>query len=228
MIETNISEINRRIESAAKRSNRSFNDITLIAVTKTRSLVEIDSAHELGITDFGENKVQELQEKIEARSNYNWHMIGSLQSNKVKYIIDKVKMIHSLDRKSLAKELDKRAKQHGIKINTLVQVNVSGEETKSGVSPEKLKSFLEYLKTKDNIKVMGLMTMAPHTDNEQVLRKVFRELKNLKEKMNEELYKSEVLVELSMGMSNDYEMAIEEGATIIRVGSSIFGEYDYN
>ncbi len=226
-VEDKLQVVRDKIRRAALKSQRDYNDIKLIAVSKTRSINEIDLAKELGIKDFGENRVQELEEKIALRPSYNWHMIGSLQSNKVKYIFDKVALIHSLDRKSLAKELEKRAIQNEIEVKALVQVNISGEDSKSGISPENVFNFFEYLEKKPHINVIGLMTMAPYTQDEKILREVFSGLRKLKLKLNEDFYNENRLKHLSMGMSNDYEIAIEEGATIVRIGSAIFGEYNY-
>ncbi|MFP4456173.1 MAG: YggS family pyridoxal phosphate-dependent enzyme [Halanaerobiales bacterium] len=226
-MEDKLQVVRDKIRRAALKSQRDYNDIKLIAVSKTRSINEIDLAKELGIKDFGENRVQELEEKIALRPSYNWHMIGSLQSNKVKYIFDKVALIHSLDRKSLAKELEKRAIQNEIEVKALVQVNISGEDSKSGISPENVFNFFEYLEKKPHINVIGLMTMAPYTQDEKILREVFSGLRKLKLKLNEDFYNENRLKHLSMGMSNDYEIAIEEGATIVRIGSAIFGEYNY-
>jgi len=226
-MEERIAHVKNKIITSVNRSGRNVNDVKLIAVSKTRSIEEIDLCKQLGLTDFGENRVQELERKIGLRPDYKWHMIGSLQSNKVKYIIDKVELIHSLDRKSLAKELDKRAKMNNINVKALVQVNISGENSKSGITPEQASKFFEFLATKNNVEVIGLMTMAPYTKDEKVLREVFSGLRKLKEKINKEFFDKEQLIHLSMGMSNDYEIAIEEGSTMVRLGSAIFGEYNY-
>ena len=226
-VDARLNEVKNRIIEAADKSDRNPTEVKLIAVSKTRTIEEIDKLNDLGFSDFGENRVQELERKIGMRPDYKWHMIGSLQSNKVKYIIDKVELIHSLDRKSLAKELDKRAKMDDLIINTLVQVNVSGENSKSGMSPNKVMDFFEFLSTKSNINVVGLMTMAPYTKDELVLRKVFSGLRKIRDKVNNNFYGTDKLIHLSMGMSNDFEIAIEEGSTMVRIGSAIFGEYNY-
>ncbi len=226
-MDVRLNEVKNRIIEAADKSDRNPTEVKLIAVSKTRTIEEIDKLNDLGFSDFGENRVQELERKIGMRPDYKWHMIGSLQSNKVKYIIDKVELIHSLDRKSLAKELDKRAKMDDLIINTLVQVNVSGENSKSGMSPNKVMDFFEFLSTKSNINVVGLMTMAPYTKDELVLRKVFSGLRKIRDKVNKDFYGTDQLIHLSMGMSNDFEIAIEEGSTMVRIGSAIFGEYNY-
>lgn len=154
-------------------------------------------------------------------------MIGYLQSNKVKYIIDKVSLIHSLDRKSLAKEIQKRAEQNNMIANVLVQVNVSGEETKAGLKVEETMPFIESLRDYKNIKIKGLMTMAPHEEDSEKVRPVFKKLKQLFEEIKEKEYENTDMKYLSMGMTNDYEVALEEGANIIRVGTGVFGERIY-
>jgi pyridoxal phosphate enzyme (YggS family) len=197
----------------------------LVAVTKTVDVDTINEAIDFGITDIGENRVQELTKKIDLIGDrVNYHLIGHLQTNKVKYIIDKVKIIHSLDRISLAKELDKRAKQNDLIINTLVQVNVAEEDTKFGLEVSQVLPFIEQVLAYDNIRIRGLMTMAPYTDDEVLLRKVFRTMYELKEKILSQDYENLSMDYLSMGMTNDYKIALEEGSNMIRVGSGIFGE----
>jgi pyridoxal phosphate enzyme (YggS family) len=197
----------------------------LVAVTKTVDVDTINEAIDFGITDIGENRVQELTKKIDLIGDrVNYHLIGHLQTNKVKYIIDKVKLIHSLDRISLAKELDKRAKQNDLIINTLVQVNVAEEDTKFGLEVSQVLPFIEQVLAYDNIRIRGLMTMAPYTDDEVLLRKVFRTMYELKEKILSQDYENLSMDYLSMGMTNDYKIALEEGSNMIRVGSGIFGE----
>lgn len=202
--------------------------MTLIAVTKTVDVETIKEAIELGVTDIGENKVQELEKKIEEiGDNVDYHMIGHLQTNKVKYIIDKVKLIHSLDRKSLVKELNKRAKQNNLVIDALVQVNVAEEETKFGLEVSQVLPFIEKVLEFENIRIRGLMTMAPHTDDEKVLRQVFRTMYELQEEIKAHNYENLSMDYLSMGMTNDYEIAIEEGSNMVRVGTAIFGGRNY-
>ncbi len=197
----------------------------MVAVTKTVDVDTINEAIDFGITDIGENRVQELTKKIDLIGDrVNYHLIGHLQTNKVKYIIDKVKLIHSLDRISLAKELDKRAKQNDLIINTLVQVNVAEEDTKFGLEVSQVLPFIEQVLAYDNIRIRGLMTMAPYTDDEVLLRKVFRTMYELKEKILSQDYENLSMDYLSMGMTNDYKIALEEGSNMIRVGSGIFGE----
>ena len=202
--------------------------MTLIAVTKTVDVDIINEAIHLGISNIGENKVQELEWKMDAiGDNVNYHMIGHLQTNKVKYIIDRVKLIHSLDRMSLVKELNKRAKLKDLVIDTLIQVNVSQEDTKSGLEVSQVLPFIEKVLEYENIRIRGLMTMAPHTDDEIVLRKVFRTMVKLQEDIKTYNYKNLFMDYLSMGMTNDYEIAVEEGSNMVRVGSALFGDRNY-
>jgi hypothetical protein len=202
--------------------------VTLIAVTKTVDVDTINDAINLGISNIGENKVQELESKMDAiGDNVNYHMIGHLQTNKVKYIIDRVKLIHSLDRMSLVKELDKRAKTKDLVIDTLIQVNVSQEDTKSGLEVSQVLPFIEKVLEYENIRIRGLMTMAPHTDDEMVLRKVFKTMSKLQEEIKTYSYENLSMDYLSMGMTNDYEIAVEEGSNMVRIGSAIFGDRNY-
>ncbi len=202
--------------------------MTLIAVTKTVDVDTINDAINLGISNIGENKVQELESKMDAiGDNVNYHMIGHLQTNKVKYIIDRVKLIHSLDRMSLVKELDKRAKTKDLVIDTLIQVNVSQEDTKSGLEVSQVLPFIEKVLEYENIRIRGLMTMAPHTDDEMVLRKVFKTMSKLQEEIKTYSYENLSMDYLSMGMTNDYEIAVEEGSNMVRIGSAIFGDRNY-
>lgn len=197
-------------------------------MTKTIDVETINKAIELGITDIGENKVQELERKIEEiGDNVNYHLIGHLQTNKVRNIIDRVKLIHSLDRLSLLKELDKRAKMSNLVIDTLIQVNVAEEESKFGLKVNQVLPFVEEALEYENIRVRGLMTIAPYTDDKVLLRNIFRTMYSLKEEINKGKYENLSMDYLSMGMTNDYEMAIEEGSNMIRVGSGIFGERIY-
>ncbi|NLB88405.1 MAG: YggS family pyridoxal phosphate-dependent enzyme, partial [Syntrophomonadaceae bacterium] len=188
----------------------------------TTDVVTVNKAMELGLTDFGENRVQELKKKISAVPNAKWHMIGRLQTNKVKDIIDKVVLIHSLDRWNLAETINARAELIDIDVPVLLQVNVSGEEQKAGVDPSDVKVFLKSMGDLPRVKVLGLMTMAPKDENPEKVRPIFKELYLLKEKLSQEKMTNVNLKYLSMGMSQDYEVAIEEGANIVRIGSSIF------
>lgn len=229
-IKENIQVVNEKIENAALKSNRNKDDITLLGVTKTVDTDAILEAINCGITNVGENKPQELARKYEVIGDkVKWHLIGTLQTNKVKYIIDKVSMIHSLDRESLCEEIQKRAEKIDRKIDCLVQVNISKEESKHGLEVEDAIEFIKNVSNKyKNINIKGLMTMAPFTANEDEIRKVFRGLKDLSLEIKDLNIPRVTMDELSMGMSNDYEIAIEEGATIVRVGTSIFGKRNYN
>ena len=225
-IAKNLDKVRKNIKDVAQRCGREPEDILLLGVTKTVDIDVVEEAIELGITDVGENKPQELTRKYEAIGDrVKWHQIGSLQTNKVKYIIDKVELIHSLDRIALAQEIQKRAEKQDLYINCLVQVNVSKEESKHGIYKEEVESFIrECSSNYDRIKVKGLMTMAPFDASREEIRSVFRDLKDLSVKISEMNIDNVEMKELSMGMSGDYEIAIEEGATIVRIGTSIFGK----
>jgi PLP dependent protein len=220
-VKENASKIKEKIDAACRRSGRNPEDIHIIAVTKYVSVDRAKEALDAGIVHLGENRDDGFLEKWEAIGNQAvWHFIGTLQSRKVKNIIDKVHYIHSLDRISLAKEIQKRASKP---IPCFVQVNVSGEESKHGIQPGEVISFVEALAQFPLIKVIGLMTMAPYTDNEALIRSCFRELKNLQQDVQALQLSHAPCNELSMGMSNDFEIAIEEGATFIRLGTSLVG-----
>jgi len=216
-----LTAVQNRIADAAKRAGRKPSDITLVAVTKTHSPEEINEAIACGVTDIGENKVQEILSKYDAvTTGVRWHLIGHLQTNKVKSVVDKVCMIHSVDSLHLAEEIDKRCKAIGKTMDILIQVNAAGEEQKSGVSPKEVLPLYNEVSKFENLKVRGLMQIAPETDNPESIRKYFKEVK--------EIYDSiPGLDVLSMGMSGDYEIAIEEGATMVRIGTAIFGERNY-
>lgn len=227
LIKENVSFLKNHIEEVSKASNRNPEEVVLIGVTKTRTPDEINESLEYGITHIGENKVQEILDKYDCVNCVKWHMIGHLQTNKVKYIIDKVVMIHSVDSIKLAKEIDKRANQHNIVMDVLVQVNVAKEESKFGFEAESLESVFEELVKLKNIKLKGIMAIAPYFENAEAVRPYFKEAKALFEHYKDYPGDNIEFEHLSMGMSNDYQVAIEEGATMIRVGSSIFGERDY-
>ncbi len=219
MLEDNYTAVLKNINNAAKRSGRSPESVKLVAVTKTVGIGEIQKAAELGITDFGENRVQEAADKVKQMPELRWHFIGHLQSNKVKDVLPYYCLIHSLDRYSLVRALHKCAQRYNRVVEVLVQVNTSGEESKFGLAPEKLSHFLKDLCTYDRLKVKGLMTMGPFVEDPEETRPFFRLLRRLRD---ENAGKELELPELSMGMTNDYQVAIEEGATMIRVGSALF------
>lgn len=228
-VEKNILEVQENIERALDRVGRKSDDVTLIAVTKTVDVDKINEAINCGISNIGENKVQEIQTKYDKITNKNidWHMIGHLQSNKVKYIIDKVDLIHSLDRKSLANEINKRAKKKNIVQDVLIQVNIAEEESKFGLKKEEVIPFVESILGYDNIRIKGLMTIAPYAEDSEEVRWVFRGLKDLSETIEDRRYENVQMKYLSMGMTNDYEIAIEEGSNMVRVGTAIFGKRVY-
>lgn len=224
-IKDNLEEIYRKIDVAAKKSGRTMEDITLCAVTKTVDKDRILEAIELGIKNIGENKVQELRDKLEyIPKDVNIHLIGQLQTNKVKYIINDVSLIHSLDRPSLLKELDKEAKKSDRLVNTLIQINLTDDTNRGGVQIKDLPEFVKMVKNYKNVRVKGLMCVAHNTDDEKVIRDDFKKMKLEFDRLmlyNIDNVSAEIL---SMGMSSDYEIAIEEGATMVRVGTKIFGK----
>lgn len=219
----NIRQIKKNIELAQTRSPFSAKEITLLAVTKTQGMEQIREAFAGGLYQFGENRVQELLEKYEVMPQAKWHLIGHLQTNKVKYIIDKVKLIHSLDSLELAAEINKRAVAAKLVMPVLVQVNIAEEETKFGICKEEVEPFLAALADFPNLKVKGLMTIGPYVEDPEEIRPIFRTLRLLSQKESILKFAHVDMEVLSMGMSNDYEVAVEEGATIIRLGTTIFG-----
>lgn len=227
-VKDNLDRVRENIQNTLVKSGRELDDLTLITVTKTIDLDKIEEALSLGVKDIGENRVQELEKRIvHFDDRVNYHMIGHLQTNKVRNIVDKVQLIHSLDRMSLGKELNKRGKMNDIIVDALIQVNVAEEESKFGLKLEEVLPFIEKMLKFDNIRIKGLMTMAPYTEDEKILRHVFRQMYKLKEDIEKRNYKTLDMNYLSMGMSNDYEIAIEEGSNMVRVGSAIFGERKY-
>ncbi|KGG79763.1 hypothetical protein Y919_10130 [Caloranaerobacter azorensis H53214] len=227
-IKANLEEIYKNIEEAALKTGRSPEDITLIAVTKTVDVDVINEAIELGVNNIGESRVQEILRKYDlVKDGPTWHMIGHLQTNKVKYIIDKIDLIHSLDRLSLAQELQKRAQQHNIFVNALIQVNIAEEESKYGLYGDAVIPFIEEIIKYPKIKIKGLMTIAPYAENPEEIRYVFRQLKELSEELKKRGYPNVEMKYLSMGMTNDYKIAIEEGSNMVRIGTGIFGRRSY-
>ncbi|MFZ2463005.1 MAG: YggS family pyridoxal phosphate-dependent enzyme [Caldibacillus thermoamylovorans] len=221
-VESNLQIITEKIAKACEKVGRDPEEVTIIAVTKYVTIERAQEALKAGIIHLGENRDQELLKKYEVLGNQPiWHFIGTLQTRKVKKIIDKVDYIHSLDRLSLAEEIHKRANR---KIPCFVQVNVSGEESKHGLPPEEVLPFIQQLAMYSNIEIIGLMTMAPYIKDEQILRNCFRSLKQLQDEIQNLKLPYAPCKELSMGMSNDYEIAVEEGATFVRIGTSLVGE----
>ena len=219
----NLLEIQENIKDAAKKSGRFAEDITLIGVSKTVPVEIITEAYQLGVKHFGENKVQEFLPKYEVFPEPAWHMIGHLQTNKVKFIIDKVKLIHSVDSFKLAHEIDKRAKQKNIKMDILVEINIAGEDTKQGIPPQNTDSFIEQMYQFPNISVKGLMCIAPYVEKSEENRVYFEKMYRLFVDIKAKRAYSTNMRILSMGMSGDYKVAIEEGATMVRIGTSLFG-----
>ncbi len=226
-IRENLEEVERRITAAAERSGRKRDDILLVAVTKTHPADMMNEAIRLGVTDIGENKPQEVRDKYADVLPVKWHLIGHLQTNKVKYVIDKVCLIHSVDSVKLMDEIERQAEKHDVNMDILIQVNISGEETKSGVSADEVEELLLHAGTLKRVKVMGLMTIAPKTDNSVTNTLHFDNMRQLFIDIQAKKYDNVNMKYLSMGMSGDYETAIECGANIVRVGSAIFGERDY-
>ena len=225
----NLSYVRERIVKACEKVGQNPKEITLVAVTKTIDESIINESISYGVTDIGENKVQEIQRKYnQITPGVKWHLIGHLQRNKVKYIIDKVDLIHSVDSLRLAEEIDKRAKSVGRIMDILIQLNISREETKFGLSNQEFKTLLNDISKLENVKVRGLMTMAPYFDNPEDARWIFRQMKEIFEELRDNDYNNIQMDYLSMGMTNDYEIAIEEGANIIRVGTGIYGARDYS
>ncbi len=227
-IAENVKVVKERIERACERSGRSPDEITLIAVSKTHPPEAIREAVEAGIEHIGENRVQEAVSKYEVLSDLpvTWHMIGHLQRNKVKHALRIFDVIHSVDRDALVEELEKRASKVGKVIPVLIEVNVAEEETKHGVFVEDAPDLVKKVLSCKHLNPIGLMTVAPYVEDPEEVRWVFKTLRELRDRINRELGE-EVLKELSMGMSNDFEVAIEEGATMVRIGTAIFGERKY-
>ena len=215
----NIEFVYKNIRQAARRANRNEADIQLVAVTKQVSIETAQQAVKLGLKNFGENKAQELLKKRQAIPGVQWHFIGRIQTNKIKYIVPNSEIIHSVWRIKELVEIDKRACNLKKIQQVLIEVNVSGEDSKAGIRPEDLKSFLKEAGRFKNVKLIGFMTMAPFVEDPESIRWVFRKLRELRDEYQRN-YPN--LVHLSMGMSNDYEIAVEEGATILRIGTAIF------
>ena len=227
-IGTNLQRVRERIAQAAIRAGRDPQDIQLVAVSKTMSTATVRQAIQAGATILGENYVQEARKKIEEIGHApRWDFIGHLQSNKANYVVDLFDIIHSVDRLSLAKEINKLAAKQGKTMKILVQVNISGEEAKSGIDPEGVNALVKEIVSLPNVSVEGLMTMPPFFDDPEKARPYFIALRKLRDTLREEIGEATDLKELSMGMSGDFEVAIEEGSTLVRVGTAIFGERTY-
>lgn len=229
MIKENLEEVEARITRACERSGRERSEVTLISVSKTKPVEMLQEAYDAGSRDFGENKPQEIREKYpQLPTDIRWHMIGHLQRNKIKYIIDKVCMIHSVDSIRLAEAIDEEAKKHGIVMPVLIEVNVAEEESKFGVHLDEVESLIKQISELSNIQVQGLMTIAPFTENAEDNRIYFRKLRNLYVDIKDKNIDNVNMCNLSMGMTGDYEVAVEEGATMVRVGTGIFAARSYS
>lgn len=227
-IAKNLKDVRCRIDDAAKSAGRNPSDVTLIAVSKTRPPEYVSAALASGQLDFGENRPQELAQKAEILpNNIKWHQIGQLQKNKVRHIIDKVCLIHSVDSVGLAAEINKRAVAIGKVQQILIQVNISGEETKSGVSPDEVKALCTKISDMENVRIVGLMTISVKGYDFEQNKAIFQKLADLAKEIDGLKIKNVEMRELSMGMSHDYEAAIAAGATMVRVGTAVFGERDY-
>lgn len=228
MLKDQLQEVEKRIQAACDRAGRKREEVTLIAVSKTKPVETLQEAYDLGVRIFGENKVQELTAKYEALpKDIHWHMIGHLQTNKVKYIIDKAELIHSVDSLKLAETIEKEAAKHDLITDILVEVNVAEEESKFGMKMEEVIPFVEKVSAFPHVRVRGLMTIAPFVEDPEENRSIFADLHKLYIDIKKKNHDNDTVSVLSMGMTNDYEVAIEEGATMVRVGTGIFGARNY-
>lgn len=229
MLVDNYDNVFKQVCDACDAAGRNKEDVTLIAVSKTHPASDIEELYNHGVRHFGENKVQELVDKYdELPKDIKWHLIGHLQTNKVKYIVDKVYLIHSVDSVKLAEQIDKEAAKKGVKVDILVQVNVANEETKFGLDSAETIAMIENISKFSHINIKGLMTIAPFVEDGEENRKYFNDLKQLSVDIKRKNIDNVSMDFLSMGMSGDYQVAIEEGATFVRVGTSIFGMRNYN
>lgn len=227
-IEKNLAEIKENIRLAAERAGRRPEDITLLGVTKTIDCERIQRLVDLGIKNLGENRVQELMGKLDViKGDVSWHLIGSLQTNKVKYIIGKVALIHSVDSIKLAREISKRSEAAGLLSDILIEINAAGEESKHGFEPDEVPAVIEELRKLGGIRVRGLMTVAPYVENPENNRIYFKKMRQLFVDIKAKNGDNIDMTYLSMGMTNDYITAIEEGADIVRIGTGIFGMRNY-
>ena len=228
MITENLEQVRKNIEEACRAVNRDPGEVTLISVSKTKPVSMLQEAYDAGSRDFGENKVQEIMDKYpQLPSDIRWHMIGHLQRNKVKYIVGKTALIHSVDSLKLAETIEKEAAKKNCVQDILVEVNVAQEESKFGLKVDEVIPFIEKISQFQHICVKGLMTIAPYTEDPESNRDYFREIKKLSVDIRDKNIDNVNVSILSMGMTNDYEVAIEEGATMVRVGTGIFGARNY-
>ncbi len=228
MIREHLTQTRQNIDRACRRAERSAEEVELIAVSKTKPVLMLQEAYEAGVRDFGENKVQDLVDKYEARpKDIRWHMIGHLQRNKVKYLIGKVYLIHSVDSLRLAQEIQKEAEKKQTEVNILVEVNVAGEESKFGSSREETLQLVKDIALLPSVHIQGLMTVAPYVEEPEANRMIFANLRQLAVDIKQENIDNVNMHVLSMGMTGDYQVAVEEGATYVRVGTGIFGNRSY-
>ena len=228
MLKDQLQEVEKRIQAACDRAGRKREEVTLIAVSKTKPVETLQEAYDLGVRIFGENKVQELTAKYEALpKDMHWHMSGHQQTNKVKYNIDKAELIHSVDSLKLAETIEKEAAKHDLIADILVEVNVAEEESKFGMKMEEVIPFVEKVSAFPHVRVRGLMTIAPFVEDPEENRSIFADLHKLYIDIKKKNHDNDTVSVLSMGMTNDYEVAIEEGATMVRVGTGIFGARNY-
>lgn len=227
-VEENLKTVEKKIAEACKKSGRDRSEVTLIAVSKTKPVSLIMEAYDAGIREFGENKVQELVSKYEEMpKDIHWHMIGHLQTNKVKYIIDKAYLIHGVDSLHLAEEISRQAVKCGITANILIEINIGDEESKFGCRTDEAESLVESIEKLPGICIKGLMTVAPYVENAENNRGCFAKMRQLSVDITNNSGNNSRVNELSMGMTGDYTVAIEEGASYIRVGTGIFGAREY-
>ena len=229
MVTENLNQVRKNIQEACKAVGRDPKEVTLIAVSKTKPLPMLQEAYDAGARVFGENKVQEITDKYpQLPDDIQWHMIGHLQRNKVKYLMGKTALIHSVDSLRLAEEISAQSVKHDVITDILIEVNIAGEESKFGTSKEEAMALVEAAAKLPNIHICGLMTIAPYVDDPEDNRKYFRGIRELSVDIKEKNIDNVDMRILSMGMSGDYEVAIEEGATMVRVGTGIFGARNYN
>ncbi len=228
-ISDNVQQIRLRIEKACARTGRNIKSVNLIAVSKTHSVEKIKEAYKSGLKKFGENRVQEAREKYSALKQLplEWHLIGHLQKNKVKYAVEIFDYIHSIDSIELAEKIEKRLEQTGKNLKGFIEVKLSPEETKHGVRENNLHSLARFCHGLKHLKIIGLMTVPPYFEDVEMVRPYFIKLRKLKDRLNKDIFNGK-LTELSMGMTHDFEVAIEEGATYVRIGTGIFGERNYH
>ena len=229
MLKENLEQVQKNVCAACEKAGRNRNEVTLIAVSKTKPVEMLQEIYDCDVRDFGENKVQEMCDKMEVLpEDIHWHMIGHLQTNKVKYIVGKIALIHSVDSLKLANEIQKQAAKRDVTVDILVEVNIAEEESKFGIHKEETIELVREIAKLPNIRIKGLMTIAPFVENAEDNRLYFREIRQLSVDIKNQNIDNVSMDILSMGMTGDYTVAIEEGSTMVRVGTGIFGERNYN